>query len=649
MYLQRRLGVNAAKTLAQNGDREFPPGRGNVVGIAPLVGSAQVLLLGRTEVEEEEKQGGVEGWEERVRGRKKKQRCRQRVDFFVQRFELWRHDPVLFSWRRVMCDFLITAVVFVLLCVFLAQGVPYVELSGAAFQLKTHLRDVPYDSPIPVVFGGGATRGLNKPKLITIDQASTWQDVWNWVYGPLGYQIGHYNDNFLSGDNRTALLSPVRFRTNRVDAVQCPTNLVAPPCYPSYSPRTSSTAITFCGANKTGPVLTYPGIYSSLYDGANGYILDVDPKKCGSVPASSGSCYSKSNVTQCFGCFVTELQTCGFLDDATRFFLVDFVMYNVNADLFVNAKVGFEMGIAKDLFVSSEVRSVRSEPPAGISSTIGVMSIYLIIIALQYIVYFMFVYETRKELLILNEIAEREGGGGGDVGGAFATFRLLWDWLNSRVLLMNPLIVALTIPGLYYLASGASFSHASGNSTLTTDLSLIATAKMNLQVGQTLLALVNCILAIKIYSYFEYLRPFFGFASSVFLKLSILSFMMVISIVGFAWLLTAASSGTKVDEFYTFNDAFLVLVQWLLTLATPATFSKQVEHMQFVGYFVYFGAQILVNFVLIKIAVAICYEAMCIEAKIAAQTVLKDNPQGLILGFSPHRFLNLNQANEAET
>ena len=122
---------------------------------------------------------------------------------------------------------------------------------------------------------------------------------------------------------------------------------------------------------------------------------------------------------------------------------------------------------------------------------------------------------------------------------------------------------------------------------------------------------VNCFVALKLYTYLQSTQVFIDYFFKVFENIIMLCAFMLLIVASFAWLISAASSGTPASvQFISYGNSFLLVVRLLLDNIDPSSYYDLTGATLFTLDWTYYFSQIALNLILVKIASPICYLAL---------------------------------------
>ena len=513
---------------------------------------------------------------------------------------IWRLDPILFSWRRVACDFLLCLALFIILCVFLALAPKYTEASGVTKLVAGSLVDVNFVNPI-----------TNTTRTSVKDMAD-WNDFWAWANGPLTHVVNQ--EYFL--EKQSVLLGPVRFRQNRVKPKPCLRRTESTPCYPEYSPGSELTDAMWAGTKfiKNDPSVQRISALFGDY-AAQGYIVDVVPfissssEFCTSLPLNNGEdqVCGPTSITPvyqtCWQCLLDALEGNGWLDDGSRLVTVQFIVYNANANMFIDSIFAFELGSHGFLHVTYEVRyiSVRTLSPQQRSAFIAIVSLLISVIGIQF-------FQTTAYMRAVWTAAARMDTHS-LTSEPYFLYRIWWS-LPTKYTIWNPIIFALCVGGLAMVDADVSkpVLPQDGNWASVKFASILALG--SLQTGEILLGVANMAVAYKLATYFQFTSLFLGFFQGIFENMFMLCLAMTLALCSFAWLLTVTSINFGNAITPSFAENFVFVVRLLLNQVSPEEFERVGADRWFSLSWVFYASQISLNLILVRIAAPICYHAL---------------------------------------
>ena len=529
---------------------------------------------------------------------------------------MWTTDVVLFTWRRVACDFILTLVLFIMICVYLALAPRYTEARGASMMISNSLINVGFPSPPldqPLEYA------LQRFSIPSAKDIETWDEFWSWMEGPV---TSVFTSSFFP-DRQSLLFGPVRLRQNRVKNATCPrpdlpTSLE---CFPAFSSSTAKTDPWFRGTPFVkNSVRSIAGVFGDYP--ADAYLVDVHPlalansTNCTTLLDATNTfaiCGEGSNATgTCWDCVVGGLQKNEWTDDGSRLVMMQFLVYSGNANIFIDSQFAFELSVTGITLMTYEI-NILTVQAAKSNQTIAfviVVSILIAIIGLQFLQTFAFIRRTFLDAKAMDTQ--------GVVSQSRVSFLLRICWaLPTRFTLWNPVIFVLCAVGLSYVNQVVPAPTVPPGTSL--DMIPFQTIQSvgNQVVGEIILGVANMAVAYKLSTYFEFTSRFLVYFLDVAENLLMLCVTMTVTVCSFAWLLSVTASASNLSISTSFGESFVFVVRMLMNQVSATEFQNVGEDMWFPLSFVFYASQIVLNLVLVRIAAPICYEALIKEGSAA--------------------------------
>jgi hypothetical protein len=444
-------------------------------------------------------------------------------------------DPVLFTARRVWCDCLATLTLFLLLTCWLALGfasgnsIEYLNKATFAclFTTGSSSSGSTFSSSLPV------TNSIN--------------NFWLWVQGPLKNTMfpPSSSTNFLlSGNSGTTRLfhNVVRLRTIHVKPIPC---AYVPPlpgggarwlssCYPGYNIQMVQSTPNEWGAStyfndNTGPVIY--GTFATY--GTEGYVMDLFP--------NSSDPYHSWDLP------ITQLQQLPWIDNSTRLVTAEFIAFNANDNVVVDALVALEQdvtGLVEPIILIRSVHIITSmSNQTGFTVVFSLFLFYTFVQEMQYLLFSIFYAKQSRA--------------GGNHDETALQFCLFGGKLNSRVII-NVFIIGFGAAGIAIQHSSmAQFVHLVNSAQVDGTFESFMDLVQSDQMGYILLGMTDVFVSFKLYTYIaDDILPF-----RVLLDVVI---AWLISLLAFALLGFTLSNESKSNAFSSIGSGILALIRLFL-------------------------------------------------------------------------------------